>query len=198
MNSIEPIYPHGSYVYKAHYKFDWNKLRPICKNLIESTKSEGYLVEGGKTSVANFKQPHKILEFSHYYTWLKGIIKEISIEHEGYHKQFKYNVANSWVNYHAEGGKTLEHNHSNVLFVAAAYLYIPENGGFIQYKDPLEYQKSAYEHQNPKDWIWKEVPVVTGDVLIFPGWLRHRTQNNLSNEKRWVLTTNYLQEAPFL
>ena len=26
---------------------------------------------------------------------------------------------------------------------------------------------------------------------MFPGWLRHRTQQNRSNENRWVLTTNY-------
>jgi ectoine hydroxylase-related dioxygenase (phytanoyl-CoA dioxygenase family) len=42
--------------------------------------------------------------------------------------------------------------------------------------------------------MWKEIPTVTGDVLIFPSWLRHRTQVNNSNEKRWVLTSNFSQE----
>jgi len=191
--NIESVYPHGSYVYRAHFKFDWNRLRPVCKNLIETTKHEGYLVEGGKTSVSNHKQPHLLPEFKDFYTWLKTIIKEVAINKEGFHKNFKYSVGNSWVNYHGEGGKTLEHNHSNAIFVAATYLYMPENGGYIEYKDPLEYHKAAYEHQDGKSWFWKEVPAVTGDVLIFPGWLKHRTQNNLSNEKRWVLTTNFIQ-----
>lgn len=191
--NIESVYPHGSYVYRAHFKFDWNRLRPVCKNLIETTKHEGYLVEGGKTSVSNHKQPHLLPEFKDFYTWLKTIVKEVAINKEGFHKNFKYSVGNSWVNYHGEGGKTLEHNHSNAIFVAATYLYMPENGGYIEYKDPLEYHKAAYEHQDGKSWFWKEVPAVTGDVLIFPGWLKHRTQNNLSNEKRWVLTTNFIQ-----
>jgi hypothetical protein len=59
--------------------------------------------------------------------------------------------------------------------------------------------------------MWKEVPAITGDVLVFPGWLKHRTQvNNAhsklliddngvgreenSSEDRWVLTTNFTQE----
>jgi ectoine hydroxylase-related dioxygenase (phytanoyl-CoA dioxygenase family) len=40
---------------------------------------------------------------------------------------------------------------------------------------------------------WKQIPAVSGDVILFPGYLRHRTQANKNpNEKRWVLTTNYM------
>ena len=40
---------------------------------------------------------------------------------------------------------------------------------------------------------WKQIPAVSGDVLLFPGYLRHRTQANTNpNERRWVLTSNYM------
>ena len=38
--------------------------------------------------------------------------------------------------------------------------------------------------------LWKEVPVKTGDVLFFPGWINHRTQENTTNEERIVMTYN--------
>jgi ectoine hydroxylase-related dioxygenase (phytanoyl-CoA dioxygenase family) len=76
---------------------------------------------------------------------------------------------------------------------AAAYLNMPENGGYFECKDPLEDLKGFYYHDT-NDWMWKEIPVVSGDVLIFPGWLKHRTQPNNSDEERWVITTNFEQE----
>ena len=38
---------------------------------------------------------------------------------------------------------------------------------------------------------WRTVPAKTGDTFIFPGWLRHRTQENTLDKERWVLTTNF-------
>ena len=40
---------------------------------------------------------------------------------------------------------------------------------------------------------WKTIPAITGDVIFFPGYIRHRTQANTNpTEKRWVLTSNYM------
>jgi ectoine hydroxylase-related dioxygenase (phytanoyl-CoA dioxygenase family) len=60
--------------------------------------------------------------------------------------------------------------------VSAAYLSIPDNSGYFEYKDVT----------------WKELPTVSGDVIIFPGWIEHRTQTNNSSEDRWVITTNFI------
>jgi hypothetical protein len=38
----------------------------------------------------------------------------------------------------------------------------------------------------------KKVPAKTGDVLLFSGWIRHRTEHSRTNDERWVLTTNYM------
>ena len=43
-----------------------------------------------------------------------------------------------------------------------------------------------------EEFNWKKVEAKTGDVLIFPGWIKHRTQPNESDENRWVLTSNYI------
>ncbi len=56
----------------------------------------------------------------------------------------------------------------------------------------MEYPKGMHQHHNVEDWVWKKVPAKTGDVLLFPGWIRHRTEHSRTNDERWVLTTNYM------
>jgi hypothetical protein len=53
----------------------------------------------------------------------------------------------------------------------------------------MEYQKGFHRRDN-MGWEWNECKTKTGDVLCFPGWLKHRTQPSNSDEQRWVLTTN--------
>jgi uncharacterized protein (TIGR02466 family) len=193
-NEISIISPHTSYMYKLHYEFDWNLLAPICNELINTTPHGLSLVSNGHTSHQNKKQPHKIKEFTPYFDWLKFMVTEIAIKGMEYSKMYHdYKITNSWVNVHEKGGITATHNHSNTFLVAAAYLNMPENGGYFECKDPLEYVKGEHYFDEPS-WMWKQVSTITGDVLIFPAWLRHRTQVNQSDDKRWVLTTNFSQE----
>jgi len=102
----------------------------------------------------------------------------------------EYNeVTESWINIHYKGGQTLEHSHNFITFVVTAYLQVPDNCGYIEFKDPLEYHKSIYPIF-PEESLYKELPVTTNDVLIFPGWLKHRVQPNLSNDERIIFTFN--------
>lgn len=152
-------------MYKLHFDFDWEKLKPVCEELINIEKAKMPLIKHGKTSFANIKCPHNMDEFKSFYDWLT---KNIGND---------FFIVNSWVNLHSPGGSTMEHIHDNVSLVAAAYLNIPENSGYFEYKDNSE---------------WKEMPTVSGDVLIFPGKTTHRTQINNSSEDRWVITTNFI------
>ena len=43
----------------------------------------------------------------------------------------------------------------------------------------------------PQIDLWNEVTVETNDILIFPGWLKHRTQVNRVDDDRVCLTFNY-------
>jgi uncharacterized protein (TIGR02466 family) len=190
-NKIEAASPFEPLVHKLHYDaFDWTKLKPICNHLIDNTEREVYLVKEGKSSVFNRRQPHNIAEFKPFYDWLQPLVRQIIVHSAGYAKLYKYGIGNSWVNVHNEGGQTSPHNHPDAMFVAATYLQMPKDAGFFECKDPLEYHKCLNNHETP-DWMWKEIPTVTGDVLIFPAWLQHRTQKNLSGRDRWVLTTNF-------
>ena len=191
---ISIVNAHSPYIFKIHYDFDWEFLHPICDNLIKTTPTGVSLVTDGHTSHQNKVQPHKLPEFKGYFTWLKEMVTEIAIQGMGYSNTYhNYTISNSWVNVHYPGGKTHTHNHSNTFMVAAAYLNMPEKGGHFMAQDPLEQVKSFYYHDSP-EWMWTEIPAVSGDILVFPGWMKHKTQVNKSDEERWVLTTNFDQQ----
>jgi uncharacterized protein (TIGR02466 family) len=192
-NRIEIVNPYSNYIFKSHYDFNFDIVIPKCKELLESAPSEFGLVTNGGSSHQNAIQPHMLPELKEYFEWLQMMVIEVATRGMGYFSDFHDIVlTNSWVNVTHPGGKTLGHKHPNTFIVVSTYLNVPENGGFYEAKDPLEDLKSFY-YRNDPDWYWKQVPVTSGDLLLFPGWLKHRTQENKSNEDRWVLTTSYDQ-----
>ena len=189
--------PFNPLIIKSEYEFNWNLLKPVCKNLIETTPRGVILEEdNGKSSVYNKKSPHLMKEFADFYKWVNPIVNHIIVNEWGYSPDINYGPVQSWVNVHGKGGITTEHSHGQTQLVIATYLDLPEDGGYIEYKDPLEYQKGVHYRKNETNWKWNEVKAKTGDVLMFPGWLIHRTQPSNSLNERWVLTTNIAPLKP--
>ena len=188
---LKDINPFSPLIFKTKYDgWDFDKILTKSQQLIDgATESES--LEGGdsKSSVSNPVNPHQLKEFSEFYKWVNPICGNIAKVQWDIHEKIRLEVGNSWVNYHNNSGYTKEHHHGASVMVVTAYLNLPKNGGFIEFRDPMEFQR-GFLIKNTKNSEWKEVPAETGDVLIFPGWLRHRVQPNTSNEKRWVLTTN--------
>lgn len=57
------------------------------------------------------------------------------------------------------------------------------------FRDPLEYHKINWPIDG-EEHLFRKVETVQNDVLIFPGWLKHKTEINKSNDDRIVLTYN--------
>lgn len=183
------------FIFKSHfYQWDWKKIEPLCQEWIGENPRKIHLEQGNAASSVgngNKVRPHEHPEFEHFYKWVKPITDNIMFAKWGLSKSFQYKIVNSWVNVHGEGGVTEIHDHGPTTLVITAYLNLPENGGFIQFKDPLEYHHGHLTKEFDAELgSWRTLPARTGDVVMFPGWLRHRTQTNKSKEKRWVLTTN--------
>ena len=45
-------------------------------------------------------------------------------------------------------------------------------------------------------WPYVEIPVKTNDIIVFPGWLWHKTQASNTEEDRYVMTINWKFEPP--
>lgn len=177
-------------IWKFKYNFDQELLLPKINNLFSLVDKNSALESGNAVSTVTLPpemQPHTWSELGHFQNWLGSKIAEIRKAHEFL---FTYSeVTQSWLNKHGRGGKTLEHNHNFVTFGVAAYISLPPGSGYIEFKDPLEYHKSSFPIY-PEESLYKELPAETGDVIIFPGWMRHRVQENQTDNERIVLTMN--------
>ena len=100
----------------------------------------------------------------------------------------------SWSNWHTYNDFTGEHSHSNGRLgchIASVYYLQKDEGGDICLCDPLDYLRRLTPlHKDNGDAIISEpVPTRTGDFLLFPGWVRHRT--NRATNKRQAISINF-------
>jgi hypothetical protein len=177
-------------MWKYSYNFNWEILKPKVDHLFSLVQENSKLEKGeawSTVSVSEELQPHCWMDLRDFQIWLGGRIDEVRIQNKFVSNHSS--VSQSWINKHAPGGVTTEHSHSYATFVVACYLQCPKNSGNIEFKDPLEYHKSGWPII-PEESLYYEVPVTTNDVLIFPGWLKHRVQPNLSSSDRYVMTFN--------
>jgi uncharacterized protein (TIGR02466 family) len=187
------ITPFPPMVLKVNYdKFNLPKVMEFCERVTSQTKATGDTNWAGGEYAGELDIPHKNPIFKDFYNWLTPIVYDVIINKYGFSKDYEYKILNSWINLHVPGGNTPLHHHGPSVVAISTYLYMPENGGYIEFKNPLEYHNTFYPYPIDDEISnWKETKTKTGDVVMFPGWLRHRTQTNRSNENRWVLTTNY-------
>jgi hypothetical protein len=155
------VTPFEPLIIKVHYDgFDFKKLEPICDELISTTNIKTHLETGNAASSApnRSKAPHIMNEFIEFYKWLDNIAQHIILNEWGMYNGNKYKAANSWVNYHGEGGVTEKHHHGPTVLTSAAYLNMPKNGGYIEFRDPLEYHKGFYMKQYDDEIYGKASP----------------------------------------
>jgi uncharacterized protein (TIGR02466 family) len=184
------IHPFTPYIWKYSYEFNLPSFEDKLNALFDMVDRNSELEsDGGISTVAVDQnlQPHTWPEMRNFQLWLGDRIEQIRRDNNFFLPYSE--VTQSWCNRHFKGGKTLEHNHNFSTFVAACYIKCPPNSGNIEFKDPLEYHKTSWPII-PELSLYKEIPVTTNDVIIFPGWLRHRVQPSQTDQERVVLTFN--------
>lgn len=177
-------------IWKFSYHFNLDTINPKLNNLFDQVEVNSALETGAALSTVSLPiqvQPHTWKELDDFQYWLGEKISYIRTQWSFNHEHSE--VINSWVNRHYKTGQTIEHSHSNTTFVVSAYIKCSPGSGNIEFKDPLEYHKQSFPIVSDESF-YREVHCETNDVLIFPGWLRHRTQVNDVNDERIVITFN--------
>jgi uncharacterized protein (TIGR02466 family) len=194
---FKAIHPFPPIVFKAHYDGFTEAHVEAAKEIMAGAPEGGRLsleVGNAWSSVHNQNSPpHHHSVFKDFYIWQHKIATEIMFGQLYLESYMPYWITNSWVNLHKKDGFTYPHAHGMCSLSIAAYLQLPQDSGFIEFKDPHFDMRSIQRKIDIPGSLEEYQPVaaVTGDVLFFTGWLQHRTQPNYSDEDRWVLTTNY-------
>ena len=207
----EPLDAFPPYIYKAKFDFKFENIRDKVDTFLNDVaiiKEEHGLGDpendGGISSVHyahadkyeyenhRFGLPYTWPEFKEYYNFLQYVMGSICSEW-GYDPNWQRQIEESWINVHPPGAWTGEHHHQNAMFATTAYLSKPKNSGEFLVRNPLEIYKKG-EPTHPDYWnmqrYWAPINVDTNDILIFPGWVTHKTQKNHSEENRYILSSN--------
>lgn len=185
-NTLEGLNPWASLIYKDHYDGDLSKMIETAAGLTKGITLDHPLEIGGRSTWDLKFDILELPEFCNLKEWI--IDKHTQVWNAWGLKDYRRKIERSWINWHPPGAHTSEHRHTGVQLIATVYLQNPVNGGNIQFKDPLEYHWTAHPKTDDPNYI--TIPVTTGDVLFFPGFIYHQTETNNSEEDRYALTVN--------
>ena len=102
-------------------------------------------------------------------------------------------ISNMWAIINTGGSTNSRHHHGNSDISAAYYVRAPKNCGEIVFYDPRPapvYFHPSSTKPNSLNAMQNAVNPVEGGLVIFPSYLDHSVNPNLSNEERIVISFN--------
>jgi len=131
---------------------------------------------------------------------LKNFISEISKNIESAIKDMDWDletqivkITSMWSIINNKDAFNEKHHHGNSALSAAYYVKAEQNAGNIVFYDPR--QANVFHHPTSKqvNSVNAQVQSVTpkaGTLVLFPSYLEHKVNPNLSNEERIVISFN--------
>ncbi|SVB48464.1 uncharacterized protein METZ01_LOCUS201318 [marine metagenome] len=191
-------------VFKDTYDFDFvNKHKEKFDMIFTEIEPENntQLEKGGGTSSVSrtyTDPPHEWSEFAHFNAWIMDRANMIA-DVWNFDARCGLAFTESWCNVHPQHAWTSAHHHQGIAIATASYLWVPPDSGRFLLQNPYEHFKRSEPvreeyHMAAYDWI--PVDVKTNDVLFFPGWLSHKTEKNINDEERYVMSCNISAMEP--
>lgn len=156
--------------------------------------NQGFMRGDGLCSYNTSRELHTRREF-------KSLINFIEEHAQAYWKDLGYSDAQKpgvfemWTNVYKKGSFIDMHSHSPVQMIASFYLQQPENAGNLVFEHPMMHlmKHQPYDpdllRNHPEFWEY-DVPVKTGDLILFPGYMNHKTRPNNSDQDRIMIGAN--------
>ena len=140
---------------------------------------------------------HEMPEYKRFTDALYEAQKKIYIEEDLDSEPF---LGNMWANVNPKGGMNRAHIHPNSLWSGVYYVKANKNSGHLKIDDPRSIASMSRprlkEKQHPIR-LWRETsfePKV-GRLIMFPAWLVHAVDPNLSDELRISVSFNFMQKC---
>lgn len=123
---------------------------------------------------------------------------QIKLHVENYFKIWNFGSSKNiklgevWVNIAKKREYQEEHNHGVALFSGVIYINFPKSSGNIGFINPLPTEVSLMNGNNIFPESFKITPKES-QILLFPGWLRHKVYPNNSIKDRISVSFNIEQ-----
>ena len=102
-------------------------------------------------------------------------------------------ISNMWAIINTKGSLNQKHHHSNSDLSAAYYVSAEKNCGDIVFYDPRPakvYKYPIAKNPNTLNATINSISPEPGMLILFPSYLEHSVNPNLSNHKRTVISFN--------
>lgn len=194
-HSIIPFLATPIFTTETDFRLTENEMN-IVKNDFDDGK-ESALREGSQLSLS-----HRLLELpelKRVHDFIVKTVKDFVKDHLKITDEFY--LTSSWATTNKKGSKHHSHNHPNTLLSAVYYphaesgdllFHSSQNGLFPNFDFKFNY--SEYNEFNSKSWT---LPVKTGDLVIFPGWLTHESTPNEHDSLRVMIGANFFTRGIF-
>jgi uncharacterized protein (TIGR02466 family) len=102
-------------------------------------------------------------------------------------------ITSMWSIINTGGASNARHHHGNSDISAAYYVRAPENSGEIVFYDPRPapvFSHPSSTKPNSLNAMVNSINPAEGGLVLFPSYLDHSVNENLSNEERIVISFN--------
>ena len=186
---IHSIFPTELFTIQAG-NIDNNKLANIILEM-ERTQESVSSLEGWKGSYALLGHQD--------FRWIIDFFGEnlgFILNRYNFREDLHVEICNMWPNVNRPKDANKQHIHAGVNFSFIYYIKVPLNSGRLVIVDPRVMRKMTHEHhllKNSDDPKTKEnitVPAIEGEFVIFPAYLEHYVEPNMSDEPRVSISGN--------
>ena len=107
-------------------------------------------------------------------------------------------ISNMWAIINTGGSANSRHQHGNSTISGAYYVRAPKNCGDIVFYDPRPAPVFCYPEAKGSNLLNAHINSITpeeGALILFPSYLDHSVNENLSNDERIVISFNIIIQA---
>jgi uncharacterized protein (TIGR02466 family) len=169
---------------------DSESLNLFLKNRIYSWRdqdSQGVVRSNAKRAGAwhSATTMNQRAEYELFWRQIDGHMNSIFADQQ-YSHEYLAHCHNMWANINPQGGYNRSHTHPGSLWSGVYYVQTPPDCGRILFQDPRvqAHTMMSQKDENAESGVeqWQEVyhQAIAGRLIIFPSWLRHEVEANLS------------------
>jgi uncharacterized protein (TIGR02466 family) len=112
----------------------------------------------------------------------------------GFNSKYIPIIKEMWFNIYNMDSHIDLHNHSPMVTTCSFYIKKQLNNSNLVFENPLstllKHQPYSIDKETYHTLFENEINAETGDIVLFPGWLNHKTLPNKSTEQRIMIGAN--------
>ena len=102
-------------------------------------------------------------------------------------------LGHSWINLVDKGSRQDWHQHQDATISGTYYFQTSETDGNITFRTPNQFVELELFPIGPSVNKFVSVQPKIGKIVLFPGWLTHRVEENTQDSTRISISFNYLR-----